>query len=69
VAWLAGLVLKNSGVAKGLVLPPAGEQARLIDDITGTTPPYDRRVRLLGPASPNNLRELAAALWVAGWGG
>ena len=26
----------------------AGEQARLIDDITGTTPPYDQ-VIVLGP--------------------
>ena len=26
----------------------AGEQARLIDDITGTTPPYDKNI-VLGP--------------------
>ena len=42
----------------------AGDQARLIDDITGTTPPYDQTL-VLGPIEPEAFcREMAAALGV-----
>ena len=33
---------------KGIFYRLAGKQARLIDDITGTTPPYDKSI-VLGP--------------------
>ena len=39
---------------KGLFYRLAGEQARLIDDITGTTPPYDQTI-VLGPRNSNKL--------------
>ena len=46
-AWLVGGICKLFGI-KGLFYRLAGEQARLIDDITGTTPPYDKSI-VLGP--------------------
>jgi len=46
-AWLIGLALKLVG-SKGWFYRLAGDQARLIDDITGTTPPYDQTI-VLGP--------------------
>jgi len=49
-AWMAGLGLKLVG-SKGWFYRLAGEQARLIDDITGTTPPYDQTI-VLGPDQP-----------------
>ena len=36
---------------KGIFYRLAGPQARLIDDITGTTPPYDKSI-VLGPMDP-----------------
>jgi hypothetical protein len=43
----------------------AGEQARLIDDVTGTTPPYDQTL-VLGPEEPELFcNRMAAALGVA----
>ena len=63
-AWLVGTALKLVGV-KGWFYRLAGEQARLIDDITGTTPPYDQTI-VLGPAgSAEACRQLAAELGVA----
>ncbi len=47
MAWISGALLKVVGV-KGVFYRLAGEQARLIDDITGTTPPYDKTI-VLGP--------------------
>ena len=47
ISWLIGGILKLFGV-KGMFYRLAGEQARLIDDITGTTPPYDKSI-VLGP--------------------
>ena len=47
ISWLIGGILKFFGV-KGMFYRLAGEQARLIDDITGTTPPYDKSI-VLGP--------------------
>ena len=46
-SWLLGGICKSIGV-KGVFYRLAGEQARLIDDITGTTPPYDKSI-VLGP--------------------
>jgi len=47
ISWLIGGIFKSFGV-KGIFYRLAGEQARLIDDITGTTPPYDKSI-VLGP--------------------
>ena len=47
ISWLIGGILKLFG-GKGMFYRLAGEQARLIDDITGTTPPYDKSI-VLGP--------------------
>tara|TARA_Y100001968_G_C19437228_1_gene760398 strand:+ start:1226 stop:2380 length:1155 start_codon:yes stop_codon:yes gene_type:complete len=49
-SWLIGAALKTLGV-KGMFYRLAGSQARLIDDITGTTPPYDQTI-VLGPINP-----------------
>jgi hypothetical protein len=63
-AWLVGTALKAVG-SRGWFYRLAGEQARLIDDITGTTPPYDQTI-VLGPAdSAAVCRQLAAELGVA----
>ena len=59
VAWIGGLLLKLVGVPGGFYRL-AGDQARLIDDITGTTPPYDQTI-VLGPRHPEALCERAAA--------
>ena len=47
ISWLIGGIFKIFGV-RGVFYRLAGEQARLIDDITGTTPPYDKSI-VLGP--------------------
>ena len=49
-AWLIGTALKAVG-SKGWFYRLAGDQARLIDDVTGTTPPYDQTI-VLGPEDP-----------------
>ena len=59
LAWIVGLILKTLGI-KGGFYRLAGEQARLIDDITGTTPPYDQTI-VLGPLAPTKLCKQAAA--------
>jgi hypothetical protein len=51
------------GIAKllgkpGVFYERAGEQARLIDDVTGTMPPYDKHI-VYGPSEPN---KVAAAI-------
>ena len=46
-AWLGGVLLRLLSIRGGFYRL-AGEQARLIDDLTGTIPPYDRTV-VLGP--------------------
>ncbi|MCT0231584.1 F420-0:Gamma-glutamyl ligase [Synechococcus sp. CS-1324] len=62
-AWLAGSLMKLVG-SRGGFYRLAGEQARLIDDITGTTPPYDQTI-VLGPDQPERAcRDLAASLGV-----
>ncbi len=47
ISLLIGGIFKLFGV-KGVFYRLAGDQARLIDDITGTTPPYDKSI-VLGP--------------------
>ncbi len=47
ISWLVGAIFKSFGI-KGMFYRLAGEQARLIDDITGTTAPYDKSI-VLGP--------------------
>jgi hypothetical protein len=64
VAWLAGTALKLVG-SKGWFYRLAGDQARLIDDVTGTTPPYDQTI-VLGPDQPEAFcAAMARALGVA----
>ena len=58
LAWSLGLVLKLLGSAGGFYRL-AGSQARLIDDVTGTTPPYDQTI-VLGPSDPEALCQHAA---------
>jgi hypothetical protein len=63
-AWLGGFALKLVG-SKGGFYRLAGGQARLIDDVTGTTPPYDQTL-VLGPEDPERFcQRLAASLGVA----
>jgi hypothetical protein len=62
-AWLMGTAMKLVG-SKGWFYRLAGEQARLIDDVTGTTPPYDQTI-VLGPHEPGAFcARMAAALGV-----
>ena len=64
IAWFVGLALKLIGSPGGFYRL-AGSQARLIDDVTGTTPPYDQTI-VLGPNAPEQLcQEAANALGVA----
>lgn len=58
LAWLMGSGLKLLGV-KGVFYRLAGDQARLIDDVTGSTPPYDQTI-VLGPENPEALVEAMA---------
>ena len=51
ISWLIGGIFKFFGI-RGIFYRLAGEQARLIDDITGTTPPYDKSI-VLGPKDSN----------------
>ena len=63
-AWLGGFALKLVG-SRGGFYRLAGDQARLIDDITGTTPPYDQTI-VLGPDQPEAFcRHMAQTLGVA----
>ena len=62
-AWLLGTLLKLIGL-KGWFYRLAGDQARLIDDVTGTTPPYDQTI-VLGPLDPERFCcDAAAALGI-----
>jgi hypothetical protein len=58
LAWLIGSGLKLLGV-KGVFYRLAGDQARLIDDVTGSTPPYDQTI-VLGPENPGAVVEAMA---------
>jgi len=56
-AWRVAFAFVVGAIAKGLFRIPgvfyrlAGEQARLIDDVTGTIPPYDQFI-VYGPENP-----------------
>ncbi|HEY9734881.1 MAG TPA: F420-0:Gamma-glutamyl ligase [Trichocoleus sp.] len=52
-AFLGGAIAKVLG-KPGMFYQLAGEQARLIDDVTGTLPPYDQFI-VLGPANPEEV--------------
>jgi len=59
-AWVMGSALKLLA-QKGWFYRLAGEQARLIDDVTGTTPPYDQTI-VLGPEQPAAFCQQAKAV-------
>ena len=52
-AFLIGAIAKILG-KPGVFYQLAGEQARLIDDVTGTLPPYDQFI-VLGPDRPQQV--------------
>jgi hypothetical protein len=52
-AFLGGAIFKKLG-KPGMFYVFAGEQARLIDDVTGTLPPYDQFI-VLGPENPQKV--------------
>lgn len=53
LAFLVGAIAKVFG-KPGVFYQLAGEQARLIDDVTGTLPPYDKFI-VLGPDQPQRV--------------
>jgi hypothetical protein len=53
-AFLVGAIAKKLLNKPGVFYQLAGEQARLIDDITGTLPPYDQFI-VLGPDDPQQV--------------
>lgn len=55
-AFLVGAIAKLFG-KPGVFYQLAGEQARLIDDVTGTLPPYDQFI-VLGPDNPQQVVDL-----------
>jgi hypothetical protein len=54
-AFFVGAIAKIVG-RRGVFYQLAGEQARLIDDVTGTLPPYDQFI-VLGPNNPQRVVE------------
>ena len=54
-AMLMGLLAKLIG-RNGLFYELAGEQAALIDDVTGTMPPFDKYI-VYGPLDPSGVAE------------
>ena len=67
VLWavICGFAAKCVGVS-GTFYRMAGKQARLIDDVTGTMPPYDKHI-VYGPAEPEKVAE--AITKACGWYG
>jgi hypothetical protein len=55
-AFIIGSIAKVFGI-KGMFYRLAGEQARLIDDVTGTIPPYDQFI-VMGPENSQALCDL-----------
>jgi hypothetical protein len=53
-AFVLGAIAKKFLGQPGLFYQFAGEQARLIDDVTGTLPPYDQFI-VLGPKNPQQI--------------
>lgn len=58
-AFIVGCLGKLVG-KPGYFYIMAGEQARLIDDVTGTMPPYDKHI-VFGPKNPTRVAENIAA--------
>lgn len=54
-AMIAGLLAKLAG-KNGVFYELAGEQAALIDDVTGTMPPFDKHI-VFGPVNPAGVAE------------
>nr|WP_092075081.1 coenzyme F420-0:L-glutamate ligase [Dendrosporobacter quercicolus]NSL50048.1 coenzyme F420-0:L-glutamate ligase [Dendrosporobacter quercicolus DSM 1736]SDN31320.1 F420-0:Gamma-glutamyl ligase [Dendrosporobacter quercicolus] len=54
-AMIAGLLAKLVG-KNGVFYELAGEQAALIDDVTGTMPPFDKHI-VFGPVNPAGVAE------------
>jgi hypothetical protein len=54
-AMLMGMLAKVLG-KNGVFYELSGEQAALIDDVTGTMPPFDKHI-VYGPADPNGVAE------------
>lgn len=54
VAFGLGAIAKKFLGKPGMFYQLAGEQARLIDDVTGTLPPYDQFI-VLGPENPQEV--------------
>ena len=59
IAVICGFAAKCVGVS-GVFYRMAGEQARLIDDVTGTMPPYDKHI-VYGPHNPSKVAEEIAS--------
>lgn len=55
IAVICGFAAKCVGVS-GVFYRMAGQQARLIDDVTGTMPPYDKHI-VYGPQNPDQVAE------------
>lgn len=55
-AFVVGAIAKAILRRPGVFYELAGEQARLIDDVTGTLPPYDQFI-VLGPENPQKVVE------------
>lgn len=53
-AFVLGAIAKKFLGKPGMFYQLAGEQARLIDDVTGTLPPYDQFI-VLGPDNPQQV--------------
>ncbi|NEP43378.1 MAG: F420-0:Gamma-glutamyl ligase [Okeania sp. SIO2H7] len=53
-AFVLGAIAKKLLGKPGVFYQLAGEQARLIDDVTGTLPPYDQFI-VLGPENPEEV--------------
>jgi len=53
-AFAVGAIAKKFLNRPGVFYQLAGEQARLIDDVTGTLPPYDQFI-VLGPENPQQV--------------
>lgn len=53
-AFVLGAIAKKLFNKPGMFYQLAGEQARLIDDVTGTLPPYDQFI-VLGPENPQQV--------------
>lgn len=53
-AFVVGAIAKKFFGRAGMFYELAGDQARLIDDVTGTLPPYDQFI-VLGPEDPDKV--------------